>query len=89
MEVVQNALNLISQSGTMGLVLVVVIYDVFYLQKKLMGIIEANTTAMTRLIEKIDTTLASRESTVNLFERRTSHGDFGTRKNEAGNRSQQ
>ena len=35
--------------GTMGIVLAIVCYDVFYLQKKLITIIENNTKAMTEL----------------------------------------
>ena len=40
-----------TQYGMTGLICAVLIYDVFYLQRKLMQIIEQNTAAMTKMAE--------------------------------------
>lgn len=46
---ITSFLQTIQDAGVIGAVLVVVIYDVFFLQKKILMVIEANTKAMTEM----------------------------------------
>lgn len=50
----EELVKMFAQLGITGAVLVVLIYDVFFLQKKLLDILERNTKAFSELHDVID-----------------------------------
>jgi hypothetical protein len=55
----EELVRIFTQLGVTGAVVVVLIYDVFFLQRKLISIIEQNTAAITKLQGIVETLVES------------------------------